>query len=72
MTPIDISSALAAEHTKDLYAAAARNRLAVLARCCKPAAWRHIVRRTRGAGAGVVSWFRRGQLGPVRTYCSTC
>ena len=59
MTSSDITAALAAEHTRDLRRDADRNRLAVLARRCRPSAlvagWRR-----------VSDWIARGQLGPAR------
>lgn len=71
MTPLDIGSALAAEHTHDLRRAACASRLVALVRCCQPTVWA----RTAGRAAAVVSRLhaalRRSQLGPVNNYC-TC
>ena len=62
MTTIDLSSGLAAEHARDLRAAAARRRLVALARCCQPASWRRAVTHTRNAVAATRDWIGRGQL----------
>ncbi|HEX6445136.1 MAG TPA: hypothetical protein VF053_08630 [Streptosporangiales bacterium] len=54
MTPTDISSALAAEHTRDLLRAGATSRLAALARCCRTTLRQHataMLRRARPATA---------------------
>jgi hypothetical protein len=40
-------TALADEHIRDLHATAARERLAALARCCRPSTWRSLVRLHR-------------------------
>ena len=39
MTHLDLTSAVAAEHTRDLTQAANRSRLANLATCCRPSSW---------------------------------
>jgi len=39
MTHLDLTSAVAAEHTRDLTQASNRSRLANLATCCRPSSW---------------------------------
>ena len=74
----DLQVLLAEEHRRDLLRQACRQRLAVLATCCRPS----VLRRTARA---VLAWARDGQLGPGyvdprkatapgvdRNYCSPC
>ncbi len=63
MTPLDLSAALAAEHRRDLRAAAGRARLAALARGCRPAAWR----RALGRAGALRTWAARDHLGRLDT-----
>jgi hypothetical protein len=69
MTALDITSALAAEHIHDLQLAGQRRRLAALARCCQPAAWKRAGGRIGATAASAAAWLRRGQLGPADNYC---
>jgi hypothetical protein len=69
MTTLDVSSALAAEHLRDLQTTAARSRLGRLARCCQPANWRRAATRVRVTAARARNWVRRGQLSPAANYC---
>ena len=48
MTPVDLTSAVAAEHTRDLTRTADRSRLAALASCCRPSTWRRGADQTVG------------------------
>jgi hypothetical protein len=68
MTPIDLSSALAAEHIRDLQHTADRRRLAVLVRCCQPATWRRAATRARGVATAAHAWVLRGQLRSAGNY----
>jgi hypothetical protein len=46
MNATTLTAAAAAEHTRDLRGAAAKSRLAALARCCKPSYVRAALRAT--------------------------
>ncbi len=53
MTPMDLSAALAAEHSRDLAREAQASRLAALARCCRPATWRRAAARLGDTAAAL-------------------
>ena len=69
MTSASVSSALAEEHIRDLHAAATRDRLLALARCCRPATWRRETARAASLVRRARASLRRGQLGPMDGYC---
>ena len=48
MTYTSIQAAVAAEHVRDLQREVELTRLARLARCCHPAAWRHAAKALAG------------------------
>lgn len=49
MTHLDLTSAAATEHTRDLTRAANRSRLATLATCCRPSTWSRAAHHATGA-----------------------
>jgi RecB family endonuclease NucS len=66
MAPIDVTSALAAEHTRDLTRTAERSRLAALAACCRPAAWGRAASHLAATARRIAAADRTRSLPPGR------
>jgi hypothetical protein len=68
MIPLDINSALAAEHQRDLRRQADTDRLAALLRCYHPAVWAQALHRVAASFSRPV---RPGRAASVAD-CCTC
>ena len=71
MSQLDLTSAAAAEHVRDLHATADHGRLVALAACCA-SVWERGLERLSTAARSTVEWLRRDQLSRVDNYCATC
>ena len=71
MSQLDLTSAAAAEHVRELRSDAADGRLQAHARRCE-SVWTRGAHGVGALGRGALAWLRAGQLGAEDKFCATC